>query len=103
MNDISSELYCGYNSGSGTRCCYIRCSFGSGILLIREYSVRRVISPLKTEFLLNYIYSGRTSQETHYVSATKPNRLMLFREAVAVYCENHTVHTATFCGQNAEF
>jgi hypothetical protein len=32
--------------------------------------------------------SVRTSQETHYVSATKPNRLMLFRETVAVYCEN---------------
>jgi hypothetical protein len=25
----------------------------------------------------------RTSQETHYVSATKPSRLMLFRETVA--------------------
>jgi hypothetical protein len=32
----------------------------------------------------------RASQETHYVSATKPNRLMLFTETVAVYCENHT-------------
>jgi hypothetical protein len=28
----------------------------------------------------------RTSQEIHYISATKPNRLMLFRETVAVYC-----------------
>jgi hypothetical protein len=27
----------------------------------------------------------RTSQETHYVTATKPNRLMLFRETVAVF------------------
>jgi hypothetical protein len=45
----------------------------------------------------------RTSQETHYVSATKPSRLMLFRETVAVYCENHTEHTDTLCGQNAEF
>jgi hypothetical protein len=44
----------------------------------------------------------RTSQETHYVSATRPNRLMLFRETVAVYCENHTEHTDTLCGQNAE-
>jgi hypothetical protein len=50
-----------------------------------------------------YINSVRTSQETHYVSATKPNRLMLFRETVAVYCENHTEHTDTLCGQNAEF
>jgi hypothetical protein len=28
---------------------------------------------------------------------------MLFRETVAVYCENHTKHTNTLCGQNAEF
>jgi predicted Zn-dependent protease with MMP-like domain len=31
----------------------------------------------------------------HYVSATEPNGLMLFRETVAVYCENHTEHTDT--------
>jgi hypothetical protein len=35
----------------------------------------------------------RTTQETHYVSATEPNR-----ETVAVYCENHTEHTDTLCG-----
>jgi hypothetical protein len=27
---------------------------------------------------------------------------MLFREEVAVYCENYTKHTPTLCGQNAE-
>jgi hypothetical protein len=43
-----------------------------------------------------------TSQETHYPSATKPNRLMLFRETVAVYCGNHMERTSTICGQNAE-
>jgi hypothetical protein len=37
----------------------------------------------------------RTSQETHYVSATEPKRLMLFGETDAVYCENHTEHTNT--------
>jgi hypothetical protein len=47
--------------------------------------------------------SVRTSQETHYVSATEPNRLMLFRETVAVYCENHTGHTNSLCGQNSKF
>jgi hypothetical protein len=47
--------------------------------------------------------SDRTSQETHNVFATKPNRLMLFREIIAVYCENHTEHINTLCGQNAEF
>jgi hypothetical protein len=28
---------------------------------------------------------------------------MLFGETAAVYCENHTEHTDTLCGQNAEF
>jgi hypothetical protein len=28
---------------------------------------------------------------------------MLFREISDVYCENHTEHTNTLCGQNAEF
>jgi hypothetical protein len=46
------------------------------------------------EFLLNnYINSVLTSQETHYVSAAKTNRLMLLWKTVAVYCENHTKHT----------
>jgi hypothetical protein len=36
--------------------------------------------------------SVRTSRETHFISATKPNRLMLFRETVAVCYENHTEH-----------
>jgi hypothetical protein len=49
-----------------------------------------------------YTNSVRTSQETHYVSATKPNRLMLFKETVAVYCKNPTEHTDTPCGQNVE-
>jgi hypothetical protein len=28
---------------------------------------------------------------------------MLFGETVAVYCENHTEHIDTLCGQNVEF
>jgi hypothetical protein len=39
-----------------------------------------------------YSNSVRTSQEALYVSATKPNRLLLFGETVVVYCENHTEH-----------
>jgi hypothetical protein len=47
------------------------------------------------------IYTGpvRTSQETHHVTATTPNRLILLRETVAVYCENHTEHTDTLCAE----
>jgi hypothetical protein len=33
---------------------------------------------------------------------TKTNRLILFREIIAVYCDNHTQHINTLCGQNAE-
>jgi hypothetical protein len=62
------------------------------------------VNHLKTEFLTRlYKNSVRTSQETHYVSATKPNQLMLSREELAVYCENHMEHNNTLCGQNAEF
>jgi hypothetical protein len=43
-----------------------------------------------------------TSEETYYVSATKPQRLMLFGETVALYCENHKEHTDTLCAQNIE-
>jgi hypothetical protein len=51
-----------------------------------------------------YIYNTpvRTSQETHYISATKPNRVILFREIIAVYCENHTEHTNALCGCYSE-
>jgi hypothetical protein len=54
-------------------------------------------------FTILYKNSVRTSQETHYVSATKTSRLMLFREIVDVYCENQMKHTNTLCGKNAEF
>jgi hypothetical protein len=46
---------------------------------------------------MTYINSVRTSQETHYFSATEPNRLMLFGETVAIYCDNHTEHTDIVC------
>jgi hypothetical protein len=86
-----------------------------------EYSLRNVILnksmtvdnikysqslyyPFKDNFLkIIYKSSFRTSQETHYVSATKTIRLMLFRETVPVYFENHTEHRDPLCGQIAEF
>jgi hypothetical protein len=48
-----------------------------------------------TKFYCIYIFSSYLTGKT--------NRLMLFRERVAVYCENHTEHTDTLCRQNAEF
>jgi predicted Zn-dependent protease with MMP-like domain len=52
------------------------------------------MNPLKTEFIL-IITSVHISQEAHYVSATVADRLVLFRETVAVYCASHTEHTDT--------
>jgi hypothetical protein len=38
--------------------------------------------------------------ENIYISDTKPNRLMLFSESVAVYCVDHTKHANILCAQN---
>jgi hypothetical protein len=66
--------------------------------------LRTSISPTPPKFEVehNYIYvnSVRTSQQTHHVSATEPNRLLLCGETVAVCCENRTEHTDTLCGQS---
>jgi hypothetical protein len=35
----------------------------------------------------------------YYISATKIKRLMLSRETIAVYCENHVKNTNTICGE----
>jgi hypothetical protein len=62
------------------------------------------VNTLGHKSLLNNNKSSvHTSQETHYVSTTKTNRLMLFGEIIAVYCENHMEHINTLCEQNAEF
>jgi hypothetical protein len=50
-----------------------------------------------------YKNSVRTSQRTHYVSATNINLSVLFREVHTVYCESDAKHTNALCGQNVEF
>jgi hypothetical protein len=50
---------------------------------------------LKIEFLPNHKTSVRTSQETRLRYKDQPVN--------AVYCESHTKHTDTLCGQNADF
>jgi hypothetical protein len=52
---------------------------------------------------MTYKNAVRTSQETYYVSATKNNRLMLFRETVTLYCGNHTEYISTLSGYDAQF
>jgi hypothetical protein len=59
-------------------------------------------SALKHQVHLNNIILFLPCRE-HFISITKPNRLMLFGKTAAVYCENHTEHTNTLCEQYAEF
>jgi hypothetical protein len=54
-------------------------------------------------FEIRYKNFVRTSHETHYISATKSNLLILFEETVAVYCKNHTEYADTLCEQISDF
>jgi hypothetical protein len=46
--------------------------------------------------------SVRTSKKTQLFPITKISWLMLFREIIAVYFENHTNEINTLCGQKTE-
>jgi hypothetical protein len=48
------------------------------------------------------VWAVCTSQETYYVSASEPNRLMLFGER-SLFTENHKGHADALYGQNTEF
>jgi predicted Zn-dependent protease with MMP-like domain len=68
------------------------------LALTLTHSLTHSLTPLLTlmTIISSQIYArfqSVTQRVTHYVSGTKPNRLILFRETVTVYCENHTEHT----------
>jgi hypothetical protein len=44
-----------------------------------------------------------TSRDIGYDPAMKINWFVLCRETINLCCENHTKHTNTLCGENAEF
>jgi hypothetical protein len=67
-------------------------------LILINFNIPALWEPDGTQIICKE--TVRTSQETHYIFATKPNRLMLFMETVAVYCENHTEHTKIINDQN---
>jgi hypothetical protein len=69
------------------------------------YIVKSSLSVLYGEWgvpITIYKNSFCTSQEAHYISATKTNWLMLFRGTVTVYYENQSKHTNRLFGQNIE-
>jgi hypothetical protein len=49
------------------------------------------INPLKPKFVqIIFKNSVRTAKKTQLFTITKINLLTLFKEIIAVYCENHT-------------
>jgi hypothetical protein len=82
-----------------------RCKL-EGCMYTNVYNVNQIsykiscLNPLKTEFLLNNIKIQFVPHRKQYASATKSNRLMLFRETVAICSVNHTERINTLCGQN---
>jgi hypothetical protein len=52
--------------------------------------------------MMNTKNSVRTAKKTQPVSITKISWLMLCKEIIAVYSENHTKYINTLCEQNAE-
>jgi hypothetical protein len=52
--------------------------------------IPRGLNNIEIKWHTSYMKSIRTSQETHHVTVTETNWLMMFRETVAVYCENST-------------
>jgi translation initiation factor IF-1 len=100
-----TNTLCGQNAESFGMLKQVVYIVTTGLYIVKcESQFLFTINPSKIEFILIiYKNSVRTSQETYYVSTTKPNRLMLFGETAAVYCENHTGHTDTLCGKNAGF
>jgi hypothetical protein len=59
-------------------------------------------NPLKpTLALILFKYSVRTAKKTQHFTITKINWLMVFKEIIAVYSENHTKPINTICVQNA--
>jgi hypothetical protein len=56
-----------------------------------------VLIPLMTQFFQNYYI------KINFVSVTKINRSMRFRETIAVCYENYMNHTNTYCSPHIEF
>jgi hypothetical protein len=60
-----------------------------------------LINPLKLKHTqIIFKNSVHTAKKTQHVSITKINWLMLFKEIIPVYSENHTNPINSLCGQN---
>jgi hypothetical protein len=69
------------------------------ILFMREkHKAHAVIYMQCTE-----LHSGTQQQSSMQCMALQVERLMVYRETIAVDYENHMKHINTLCGQTAEF
>jgi hypothetical protein len=84
----------------------LRMSFNSILDFISNFDSLKSLSRLLISFLYPieaencpdiFKNSVLTAKETSRFTITKINRLTLFKEIFAVYCENHTKHTNTLC------
>jgi hypothetical protein len=60
------------------------------------------LNSLKLKIILTFKSSVLTSKKTQPMYITRINWLMLFREIIAVFSENHMIPINTLCGQTAE-
>jgi hypothetical protein len=62
-----------------------------------------MINPLKPKLVyIIFNNSVRTIKKTQPITIMRISRLMLFKEVIAVYGENHMKPINTLCGQKAE-
>jgi hypothetical protein len=57
----------------------------------------------KAAYLVLYLYIEFSSHLEENTLCLRPNRLTLFTELIAVYCDNHKKNTNTLCGQKVQF
>jgi hypothetical protein len=72
------------------------CNLYHNIYWWLQFNVSHWISPLRPKLV--YIIdknSVRTTKKTQHFTVTKINRLTLFKEIIAVYCENRMKHVTT--------
>jgi hypothetical protein len=79
-------------------------------MLQTEFTIRTIlpyVSGMSISILRNGFHTLKILKFSSYLTGNtlRPRYgaqlVMQFRETVAVYCENHTEHTDTLCGQNA--
>jgi hypothetical protein len=52
---------------------------------------------------LSYLKTQYVPRSKHFASVIKTDKLMWYREIIAVFSQIHTKHINIVCGQNVEF